>query len=571
MIGAVLVLGIIVAAVVLVGRRMSGKQGPGGPPDIHMVRRFFQYLLLFGLLVVTASGLSGLLGRALERGALVSGDQSELALSVAFTVVGLPLYAVLALWSRKRLAEDPREASSLGWTFYSTVAALTTLSVTMFALHDVLAWATQLEPYSGAALARFVVWGALWAGHWWLGTHVTPVSLRRVHLLLGSLIGLVTSVTGLSGMLAGVIRLVLGFDEGQVLAGPGDPILRGAVTFAVGAPVWALYWLRTTSHMERDPLWLGYVLLAGVGGGLVTAITSASTVLYDVLVWLLGEPATTSATVHFQGVPTAAAAAVVGTVVWWYHHTTLEEAGPVAGGRTEIRRVYEYLMAGIALLAAAGGLTMAVAALVEAATGSSAVLVGQSAVNSLLAAATLLLVGGPVWWFYWRAIQYAARALPEAEHTSPTRRIYLFVLFGLGGVAAVIALLIGVYLLFEDILAGTFGSETIRSMRYAVGVLLTSGTVSAYHWTVYRAEREQVVATGHGPRFVLLVGPPDPQIARAVARSTGGRVQAWPRADGGGSPWSLEELQSLLSTATNEELIVLSDATGLHAIPIHRA
>ena len=126
MIGAVLVLGIIVAAVVLVGRRISGKQGPGGPPDIHMVRRFFQYLLLFGLLVVTASGLSGLLGRALEPGALVSGDQSELALSVAFTVVGLPLYAALALWSRRRLAEDPREASSLGWTFYSTVAALTT-------------------------------------------------------------------------------------------------------------------------------------------------------------------------------------------------------------------------------------------------------------------------------------------------------------------------------------------------------------------------------------------------------------------------------------------------------------
>ena len=258
-------------------------------------------------------------------------------------------------------------------------------------------------------------------------------------------------------------------------------------------------------------------------------------------------------------------------MVWWYHRTVLEEAGPVAGGRTEIRRVYEYLMAGIALLAAAGGLTMAVAALIEAARGSSAVLVGQSAVNSLLAAATLLLVGGPVWWFFWRAIQSAARALPEAEHTSPTRRIYLFVLFGLGGVAAVIALLIGVYLLFEDTLAGTFGTETIRSMRYAVGVLLTSGTVSAYHWTVYRAEREQVAVTGHGPRFVLLVGPPDPQIARAVARSTGGRVQAWPRADGGGSPWSLEELQSLLSTATSEELVVLSDATGLHAIPIHRA
>ena len=227
-------------------------------------------------------------------------------------------------------------------------------------------------------------------------------------------------------------------------------------------------------------------------------------------------------------------------------------------------------MAGLALLAAAGGLTMAVAALIEAATGSSAVLVGQSAVNSLLAAATLLLVGGPVWWFFWRGIQSAARALPEAEHTSPTRRIYLFVLFGLGGVAAVIALLIGVYLLFEDILAGTFGSETIRSMRYAVGVLHLRDRLRL---PLDRVPGRARAGRGHRARPALRParGTARPQITRALARSTGGRVQAWPRADGEGSPWSLEELVSLLSTATGEELIVLSDATGLHAIPVHRA
>ena len=138
-------------------------------------------------------------------------------------------------------------------------------------------------------------------------------------------------------------------------------------------------------------------------------------------------------------------------------------------------------MSAIGLLAAAVGLTMLVVAGVEAVVGSETVIVGESAVNTLLLAATLLVVGSPVWWFFWRRIQRAAVTEPAAEQASPTRRIYLLVLFGLGGIAAVVSLLIGVYLLFQDIVAGTFGSETIRSHAVPVGVLLTSGTVSAYH------------------------------------------------------------------------------------------
>jgi hypothetical protein len=390
-----------------------------------------------------------------------------------------------------------------------------------------------------------------------------------VHHLIGSLVGLVAAATGLGQLLAGALRVLLGLDGGDsVLAVGGSPMLQGLVTLVVAAPVWVVYWVRTASRLAGDPLWLCYVLLVGVGGGLVTAIVSASTLLYSVLVWLVGEPGPVEATEHFSGAPSATAATAVGVLVWWYHQAVLEEGG--AQVRTEVRRVYEYLMAGIGLVAAAGGLITVLAALVEAVTGTA--LVGGSAINTVLAAVTLLAVGGPVWWFHWQQAQGAARRDPVAELASPTRRVYLFLLLGVGGVAAVIALIVGMYLLFQDFVAGTLDEETLRSMRFSIGVLLTTATVAAYHGAVYRSDREHApeAVEGHGPRFVLLVGPADEEIAHAVARRTHGRVQAWSRTDDGLAPWSVEEVMAALEGATADEVIVLAGPGGLSAIPVRR-
>lgn len=571
MVVGLLFLGLVVTLVVLAVRKVVGREA-GGPADAHAVRRFFQYVLLYGLLVVVGIGLSGLLGRLLERDALVVGSDQALARSLAFTVVGVPLFVGLALWTRRSFRENADEGRSLGWAAYVTAASLTALGVAMTGLSRVLGWVTGLEDYTGRGLADLLVWGGLWGAHWWIDARTTPREHARLHHLAGSLVGLATAATGLAGLLAGALSSLLGLDGGAAFAGGGHPMLRGLVTLAVGAPVWLVYWVRTASRYERerDPLWLAYVLLVGVGGGLVTAIIAASTLVYTVLVWLVGDPRSADAAVHFRSAPTAAAAAVVGALVWWYHHAVLERSGVEA--RSEVRRIYEYLMAGIGLLAAAAGLTTVVVALIEAVTGTARVVVGTSIVNTLLAAATLLAVGVPVWWTYWRRIQSAARGAVPEELASPTRRVYLAVLFGVGGVAAVVALLVGVYLLFADVVEGRLGAETLRRMRFAIGVLLTAATVAAYHWEVFRSDREHVpaVVETRGPRFVLLVGPADPAVAREVARRTHGRVQAWARTDDGRAGWSVDEVMTALGDTTAEEVIVLSDADGLHTIPVHR-
>ena len=191
-----LLVGTGVVAVVAV-RRMTARGG-GPATEGHAVRRLFQYLLLYALLVVVATGLSGLLGGLLSA-PLASADQSELARSVAFTVVGVPLFVLVALWSRRRLAVDPFEAASPAWALYITAASLTSLVVAMLALHDVLSWAAGLQVYSGRSLARLIVWGSVWGLHWWVQTRVVPADRYRVHHVVGSLIGLVTAATGLAG------------------------------------------------------------------------------------------------------------------------------------------------------------------------------------------------------------------------------------------------------------------------------------------------------------------------------------------------------------------------------------
>lgn len=560
----------LIVLVVLVVRALLGRESRAGRgrSDGRSLRRFFQYVLLYGLLVVVAVGLSGLLDRLFDRSALVAGDRTGLALSIAFTVVGLPLLTTAALWTRRTLRGDPAEARTFGWSAYCTAASITALAVTAFAVHDLLNWAVGVTGYDSGAPARTIVWGAVWAAHWWLDRRLTPPPHTQVHHLLGSLIGLGTAAAGLGGLLSGALETAFGLGGTDVLAGDDDPILRGAVTLAVGAPVWFLYWTRTAARSERGPLWLGYVLLAGVASGLITAVVSASTACYLVLVWLVGDPGGESASRYFHDLPGAAAGAVVGVIVWWYHHAVLAEAG--TGPRTEVRRIYEYLMAAIGLLAAAAGLTTILVALIEAVTGST-LIAGGGAVNTLIAAATLLLVGGPVWWLFWRRVRAAAQAAPDQEHASPTRRIYLFVLFGVAGIAAVIVLLIGVYVLVEDALSGTFGAATVRRMRFPIGILASTAAVCGYHWAIYRAEREVPAVVAGGPHYVLLVGPQDPELARAVARRTGGRVQAWPRTDRAAAPWSVEEVLATLDGSTADEVIVLSDGDGLQLIPVHRA
>jgi len=547
-------------ALVVWALRRRGPAAPGA--EARGVRRFFQYLVLLALVVVAAIGLSDLLARALGSTPGYD-DRADLARSLAFVLVAVPLGALLGRWTARTHRVDAEERGSAMYALYVAGTALITLAVAMFALSDVLAIALGAARFDGGAVGRLVVFGAAWWFHWWLGRRTLNVEQAAPHLLLGSLIGLGTVLAGFVAAVAQALRL-LAFD--QAFLGGGDMLGRAAALFVTGALVWGWYWNRGAARLPRGVLWLVYVLPLGVGGGLLTALVGASIALWQLLVWFAGDRFGATAAEHFDSTPTAAAVAVGGLLVWWYHRTVLGRQPE----RTEVQRVHEYLVSGIGLLAAASGVGMVVVAAIEAFTPGLDL--GMSVVNTLLGAVTLLLVGVPVWWVFWGRIRRATRAEPAPEVASPTRRTYLVLLFGLAGVAAVIALIVVVFMLLRDVLAGSVSGETIRSMRYGLGVLLATAAVSGYHGAVYRQDRGVATpARTEGPRSVLLVGGPGRDVEREVERRTGANVQVWARLDGAGVAWSVEDLVSRLLTHPGEDVLVLAGADGVTVVAVDRS
>ncbi|QFG68310.1 DUF5671 domain-containing protein [Ornithinimicrobium pratense] len=574
-----LLLAAVVATAVLAVQRR------GGSPQLtgNSVRQFFQYLILAGLLFAAGSGLTGLLGRLLDAAvdpeAALAWDDSLLALYLTFTVIALPLWGALAWWTRRRHRTDPREGRAALWTAYLTLVPVVSLLVVLSGWQ---ATAVSLlhGPWRPGGLVQVLVWLAIWWLHRRWGQLSTAPGQLGLERLLGTFITLVAAAAGLVIVVGAALRELLGLTGTSMILTTVPEILQGVALLIGGGAFWVVYWLRDLARKPRDTGWLALVLLAGVGASLVAAVTAGSLLLWRLLIWLVGDPDAISAREHFLTAPAHLATIIVGILVWWYHQEVL--AARRAAPRDEVRRVYEYLLSTVGLGAASAGVVMVLVTLVQALSAGTDLVVGGSPVNALLGALVLLGVGLPLWWWHWRLVQQARAQDPTTEVASPTRRFYRLVLFGLMGLAAVIALLTLVYFLLEDGLAGQLDAETLRRTRFAIGVLVTASLLSAYHWTVFRSDRGLVpeVRTGssaaegqasdRGDRRVLLVGAEGPDIVAELARRTGSRAQLVVRADDGAAPWSVDALVQAVDAAPAGDLVVVAGTDGLQVLPVRR-
>src|SRR5699024_4588438 len=113
------------------------------------------------------------------------------------------------------------------------------------------------------------------------------------------------------------------------------------------------------ASLPRTLGWRAYVLLLGVGGGLIMSLSGAGGLLWRVLVELLSEPSTSD---HWMNWPFEFAAMVAGLTLWSHHRMVLAEPARAAGAY----QAYLYLIAGIGLGAAAVGVHSVVVAFIEA-------------------------------------------------------------------------------------------------------------------------------------------------------------------------------------------------------------
>ena len=560
---------IMIAVVVLVIRKVS-KRATSSSNTAQPVRLFFQYALAFGLFMIVTVGLAGLLSRALDVSNIVNADQSSLASNLAFVVVGGPLLAGITIWLRNSLRENPSEGHGLIPTFFATLAAIVSLLVflssAIAALHNVISGDEVL----GSTLGRTIVWGTALILVLKISNSVIPKNDFRIQYFVGSFITALAALIGLVQVLGGVLALLLSqqtfFDTQKLaLVSPDNPIGIGLGTLVMSGALWVYYWIKNANTNKSDTLWLAYVLIAGVGGTLVIAITSLSISLYQVLVWFVGEPTSQNAGEHFASIPQTVATAFAGFLFWWYHKSLL----PNESERTDVQRTYEYLVSAISLIASAIGISIVIVALIESLT-SQVQLAGAGAINTLLGAGTVIVVAGPVWWHFWSRIQSIARVESNAELSSPVRRIYLFLLFGVGGIVAIVSLITIVVQLFDGILSSNLGANTFSEMRFAIGILISTGIVAGYHWEIYRHEKSVEVSFATTATNVLLVGPNSPELIQKLKAATGAKVSFLQRADASELVWPTEHVIELVAQSKEDDLLILLEATGVKVVPVTR-
>ncbi|NCV95947.1 MAG: hypothetical protein EBW33_04315 [Actinobacteria bacterium] len=534
----------------------GGRRGGGE----FSIRRLFHYSLLYFSVIIAGFGVSGLLGRSLDFGKVIAETRTDLARNLSFAIVGLPLVYLFARWSKKNLRDDSSERTSLAWSAYLTITSITSLVISLNGLHDTLSWLIGNDAYRGSALAQLLIWSIIWYFHIRLSREAGEAN--RAQYLIGSGIGLSILAVGLGGLVANSIELLINVNQEILSIERTDPILNSAITILMGLPVWIIYWLRGALTFTRDFLWHAYVFLAGIAASFITTVAGFSVVLYDVLVWLLGDTKNLSATQHFFTTANAVGAALSGLAIWSYHRSLLQEEAE----RTELRRIYEYIVTGVSLIAASLGILMIIVAAIESVTPSD-ISTTREGSNSLILAVTLLIVGAPIWWMFWNRIERAVLR-ESADLASPTRRIYILMLFGVAGVAAVVSLITLIFLFFDDLLNSELSGTTLRDMRFAVGILVTNAAISGYHWTIYKSERETPVEIFRRGRHITLVGPSDAHIVELLKEQLGGNVQLWVSPDSG-SPWNLQELVELIDTTEGQELLVINEKKKLRAFPIH--
>lgn len=573
----ILALVVLVALVVWLVHTVRNARSDETRPGMSL-RRVLQYGFLFTAVCTAAVGLSRVLELALPGERLAGRGSAELAFGLSLSVVALPVSVGLWRVVRRRIIEDPDERASAAWALYLAVTATVAATVALVRLVAVGSWVAAAAPFSPAAAASGLVWGVVWVAHLRIIGHrrVSPTgAVADLIWLAGSAVGLIALAIGAGRVLFVTLDQLYGTLVGGVLVAhePWLIVRRSAVVAVLGAGLWWWQWLRHAAGQPRTTLWHSYVLALPVLGGLLAAVGSAATILHAVLQWTLGVPDPDVAALHFAVVPGALSVGVMGTWAWGYHRAVLGEMAERR--RTEPDRAYEYVGAAVGLLAASAGAAVAVVALIESLAPAPLATVDPTGRGVLVTAVTLLAVGGPLWWAFWRRLADPPAGAAE-ERSSPSRRAYLFLLFGAAGLTAVVSLMVALFEILQDVFEGTLDARVFLDVRIAVALTVTAGALSAYHWTVYREDRALRPEVERA-RYVLLVAADADSLAQGLRQATGATVRVLRRLDlassdiesGKAGAASPDAVARAVLECPHPRVLVLVDVDDVQVVPYH--
>lgn len=588
-----LVLAGIIAGVVWLLRRRAGREED---PGIGPLKRFYYYGLSFVALMVAASGLGVLVDYVADEVAatsLISQGQERLALGIAMTLVGTPVWMLLWHLAQRSVANVPWESGALGRRVYVYLVLTVSAAVAASGLVTLLRWLFRVDEFSGTGIALPLVWGAVWAYHWQVARSSGDEEVGRdpVH----GLYQYATAWYGL-GMLtvgSGIVlwrMLLLAYDSWfgtDLLYSDNTGLWSGVTATAVavalvGAAWWWWHWHWAARADAGSPIRQVYLNLFTILPGTVAVLVSLTILLFRVLQLALGGP-DDSVVEHFRIVPWALPVALAGIALWGYHWTVARQEAPSGGGVPAGRRIYRYLVAAVGLAGLGVGLVLLIAAVIGGVAATlQDILLEQSSWDVLALALALLVVGIPIWWYHWSGVQREVHTGAVEEVAAPARRFFVYLIFGAAALIALGNLSAILFMVLRDALEGSLSPQLVKDIKWSIAMVMVAGAGSGYHWLVLKEdqrmfpeeepERPQQAQAVPGKTVIAVAAAAAQPLLSRLEERLGIPVRVWQRLDQEAgvpelSEEELEDARERISAAPGDRVLLTIDDSGVGIVP----
>ena len=374
-------------------------------------------------------------------------------------------------------------------------------------------------------------------------------AIRRIHTYLLAIIGLFVVLLTATGFLADLWHAAFAAPRptplepppGSFAPRPGPVVVREIATpltdrlrYSVidtlpkllpGAVLWLVHWLPAQRLAARDEAEgaterrsairkLALYFIAFVCA--VNVLVQLSFALVGVLRQLLGDPDPGSGETLFAAAGRSVVSVVIFGAAWLLHRRVIASdtaRQPELEAQAEMRRLYYYLIAAIALLMLAFG-----GAGLVGVVGSYAMGYQTHRAAEIAGYIALITVGLPFWAFHWsrneRHIWRGTAAESAAERRSRLRRLFLFVTIGGGALVMLVAGSSALFRILNGLLAQDLGLPVIHDIWHLLVNTATGVAVAAWHWRVLAADRRALAGVPSGPAAIAMTSGEAPRPER---------------------------------------------------------
>ncbi len=428
-----------------------------------------------------------------------------LAWQLSIIVFGFPFYIGHWAWIQQINKTDKQERTSevRAFYFYAMLASLLGPAVNqLFQLIveslELLANVSDYDTNPINHLIAFIFLAVLWLYHMrivqneYIDQSRKPWSRRIRQLYQWGF-----SITGLVILSYGIIELlnslIAEFFLDSLTADLND-MLHAVVRVVIGGGLWIAFWQQLQANFAQNKLGEQGSILRKIFLYAIMFISLANFIYWSAVVW---DRLLRNLFKVYDSLPSLPdwdqiiSMMAVSLIVWVYHLLVLQRdvaQTKLASFQQTIQHVYQYLTAGIALIALAGGLSGMLHVLLEN------IIDNQSLARDMfLTFLATVFAAAPVWLWQWGMIQqrsFGSEKARSAESHSLVRRIYLYILMTIAGLVVLSA---GVYLVY-DLFQQLFGvqayqdfNDTQWAQAYGVVFLI----VWLYHFMLARRDGQR--------------------------------------------------------------------------------